>query len=274
MPSVFGISISGLQTSQAALNTTAQNISNANVEGYSRQRVSQETRNPEFIGGNYFGSGVEVGRVVRIFDKTQQLEIQAATASFNQLESYLAEAGRVDGLLADSDNGLNQAMQSFFSSLQGVVNDPASVSARQVMLSQTNGLVSRFASIHGQLETQSNQINTNIESIAEEVSALGQSIASLNNQISGSSGTPPPDFLDKRDAAITRLSKLVAVQTIEQSDGSFNVFIGSGQSLVVGSISNSLVAAVDDQNPRRRVLNLTAGSSAVNITSNLNGGKL
>ncbi len=274
MPSIFGISISGLQTSQAALNTAAHNISNANVEGYSRQRVSQETRNPEFLGGNYFGSGVEVGRVVRIFNQTQQIELQAATSNFNQLDTYLAEAGRVDGLLADSDNGLNQAMQSFFSSLQGVVNDPASVSARQVMLGQANSLVARFGSIQGQLETQTSQINTSIESIAKEISSLGQSIASLNNQISGSAGGPPPDLLDQRDAAITRLSELVAVQTTEQSDGSLNVFIGSGQSLVVGSISNSLVAGVDDQNPRRRTLNLTAGTSSIDITNNLNGGKL
>jgi flagellar hook-associated protein 1 len=271
---IFGISVSGLLTNQAALDTTSHNIANANTEGYSRQRVSQEQRLPEFIGGNYFGSGVEVAQVKRIFDQTHQLEIQSATANFKQLEAYLSQADRVDGLLADSQNGLDNSLQSFFSALSGVVNDPASVAARQVMLSQAEGLVSRFDSIHAQLDAQVTQINTSIDSVAQEITALGSSIANLNNQIAGAPGNPPPDLLDQRDLAIQRISELVAVQTTQQSDGSTNVFIGSGQSLVVGSISNQLVAAPNSQNPREMSLSLVSGSSSIEITDNIQGGQL
>lgn len=272
--SIFGISVSGLLANQAALNTTSHNIANANTEGYSRQRASQTPRLPEFIGGNYFGSGVEIGQVKRIFDQTHQIEIQASTANFMQLETYLAQAGRVDSLLADSENGLNSAIQGFFSSLQGVVNDPASISARQVMLGEAEGLVSRFDSIHSQLDAQITQVNANIDSIAQEISSLGQSIASLNDQIASSQGSEPPDLLDQRDLAITRLSELISVQTTKQSNGSFNVFIGSGQSLVIGSLSNSLVAVPDSQNARAMSLNLVAGASSIEITSNISGGAL
>ncbi len=272
--SIFGISVSGLLTNQAALNTTAHNIANANTEGYTRQRVFQTPRLPEFIGGNYFGSGVEVGQVKRIFEQTHQLEIQSATADFMRLETFLAQANRVDGLLADSQNGLNSSIQNFFSSLQAVVNDPASVAARQVMLGQMEGLVSKFDSIHSQLESQVTQVNSNIDGIAKEITSLGQAIALFNNKIAGSPGNVAPDLLDQRDLAITRLSELVSVQTIEQSDGSLNVFIGSGQSLVVGSLSNSLVANVDTQNPRSMTLSLVSGSSSIDITNNISGGQL
>ncbi len=271
---IFGISVSGLLTNQAALDTTSHNIANANTEGYSRQRVSQQQRLPEFIGGNYFGSGVEVGQVKRIFDQTHQLEIQSATANFKQLEAYLAQADRVDGLLADSQNGLDNSLQSFFSALSGVVNDPASVAARQVMLSQAEGLVSRFDSIHAQLDAQVTQINTSIASVAEEITALGNSIANLNTRIAGAPGNPPPDLLDQRDVAIQRISELVAVQTTRQTDGSINVFIGSGQSLVVGAISNQLLAAPNSQNPREMSLSLASGSSSIEITNNIEGGQL
>lgn len=274
MPSLFGLSVSGLLTNQAALNTTSHNIANASTEGYTRQRMSQVPRTAEFIGGNYFGSGVEVGAVLRIFDQTHQLEIQSATASFMSLETYLAEAGRVDSLLADSQNGLDVALQSYFSALQGVVSDPASVAARQVFFGQANSLASRFDSIHQQLETQTTQINTTIDSIAEEISSLGESIATLNNQIAGAPGNEPPDLLDQRDNAITRLSELVSVQTIRQSDGSLNVFIGNGQSLVVGSLSNQLVSADSNTDPRTKSLSLQAGSSSIDITANIAGGKL
>ncbi|MGB0496469.1 MAG: flagellar hook-associated protein FlgK [Kangiellaceae bacterium] len=274
MPSIFGISISGLLSNQAALNTTSHNIANANTEGYSRQRVDLGTSHPEFIGGNYFGSGVEVSQVRRIFEQTHQLEIQSATANFMRLDTYLSQAGRVDGMLADSENGLNNAIQNFFTAVQGVANDPASIAARQVMLDQAGGLVSRFDSIHNQLEAQTTQVNASIDSIAKEISSLGVSIAELNQQISGSPGNPPPDLLDQRDLAITKLSELVSVQTTTQEDGSLNVFIGSGQSLVVGAISTELVATVDPQDPKAMRLVLRTNSADINVTENLTGGQL
>lgn len=274
MPNIFGISVGGLLSNQAALNTTAHNIANANTEGYSRQRVDLTPSSPQFVGGNYFGAGVEVSQVRRIFDQIHQLEIQSANANFMRLEMYLSQAGRVDGMLADSDNGLNNAIQNFFTAAQGVANDPASIAARQVMLDQAGGLVSRFDSIHTQLEAQTTQVNASIDSIAKEITALGQSIAELNQQISSSGGNPPPDLLDQRDLAITRLSGLVSVQTTKQSDGSLSVFIGSGQSLVVGALATELVASLDPQDPRSMRLFLRTNNADIDITENINGGQL
>jgi len=272
--SIFNISISGLLSNQASIATTSHNIANANVEGYSRQRADQTSRLPQFIGGNYFGTGVEIGVVRRIFEATHQLEVQATTADFNQFESFLNQANRVDGLLADSDNGINTAIQNFFSALQGVVNDPASIPARQVLLSESEMMSARFDLVHSQLETQVTEINGSISSIAQEISVLSESIAKLNNQIAGSPGSFPPDLLDQREREITRLSELINVQTLEQDDGSLNVFIGTGQALVVGSLANSLVAEVDPLDPRGMRLNITAASSSIDITRNLTGGEL
>ncbi len=272
--SLFSIGISGLLANQSSLSTTSHNIANANVEGYSRQRVDQASRLPEFIGGNYFGNGAEVGTVKRIFIQSQQLELQAATADFHNFDSFLNQASRVDSLLADSENGVSTAIQGFFTSLQGVVNDPASIPARQVMLSEANTMVSRFEQVHNQLEKQASEINGSIASVADEITSLAGSIAKLNTQIAGSPGSYPPDLLDKRDTLVTRLSELVNVQTIEQSDGSTNVFIGTGQSLVVGSLANTIDAQPDPLDPRKMQLRLTAASSSIDITDNLNGGQL
>jgi len=274
MPSLFGIGVSGLLSNQASLSTTSHNIANANVEGYSRQRAQHINRNPEFIGGNYFGNGVEIGRVTRIFEQTRQLEVQSSTSSFMELEAYLSQANRVDEFFADSQNGLNNSLQTFFSAIQNVSNDPSSTTARQVMFEQSQSLVSKFDSIYNQLEAQSNQINQSIDDIAQEITSLGKSIALLNSQIAGSAGQAAPDLLDQRDAAITRLSELVSVQTVEQSDGSYNVFVGSGQSLVVGSLSNSVVSSQNPQDPKSRILSLSSGISSIEITNNISGGVL
>ncbi len=272
--SIFNISISGLLASQASIQTTSHNIANANVEGYSRQTASQETRNPNFLAGNYFGTGVEVSQVKRIFEASHQLAVQANTADFSRFDTFLSHASRVDNLLVEN-GGVTEVIQKYFSALQGVVNDPASISARQVMLSEAETMVSRFDLIHSQLENQVSEVNQSIKSNAEEITELAQSIARLNNQISSSPGDQPPDLLDQRDIAITRLSELVGVQTIEETDGSYNVFIGTGQSLVVGSIANQLTTNVAPNNPRYLTLNLsTGGSSSVDITDRITGGKL
>jgi len=274
MPNIFGVSLSGLFTNQTALNTTLHNIANANTEGYSRQRVDFSASTPSLLGGSYLGTGVEVSRIKRIFEQTHQLEIQSATTNFMQLDAYIAQAERVDGLLADSQNGLNVAIQNFFGAVQGVVNDPASIAARQVMLDQAGGLVSRFESIHNQLETQTMLVNSNIDSLAENITSLGQAIAELNQKISSSSGNPSPDLLDQRDLAITKLSELVSVQTTVQSNGSLNVFIGTGQSLVVGALSNELISTLDPKDPKSRSLFLQSNNSSVDVTNNISGGKI
>lgn len=272
--SIFDISISGLLANKAALSTTSHNIANANTEGYSRQRIAQNARNPEFIGGNYLGTGVEIGSVTRVFEASQQLELQANTANFFMFDSFLEQAQRIDGLLADSTNGINNAIQGFFTALQGVVNEPASIPARQVMLSETQMMISRFDQVHAQLESQVTEINSSIDSVAEEISALAESIAKLNNEISGASGSFPPDLLDRRDAEVTRLSELVAVQTLDQADGTLSVFIGTGQSLVIGSLANTLTADVNPLDPRSVRLSISAASSSLDITRNVTGGKL
>ncbi|MDH5432597.1 MAG: flagellar hook-associated protein FlgK, partial [Gammaproteobacteria bacterium] len=271
---LFDISVSGLLTNQTSINTTSHNIANANVEGYSRQRASQEPRLPQFIGGNYLGTGVEVATIKRIFEATEQLELQATTSSFYSYDTYLDQAKRLDGLLADSDSGVNSAIQNFFTALQGVVNDPASIPARQVMISEGEMMISRFELVYNQLESQNNEINTNIYSIAEEISSLATSIANLNNQIAGSAGSPPPDLLDKRDLQITRLSELVSVQTIQQEDGNLNVFIGTGQALVIGSFSSAVEGRLDPADPRSMRLYLASGNSSIDVTQNIVGGEL
>lgn len=271
---LFDISISGLLSNKAAISTASHNIANANVEGYSRQRVSQNSRTPEFIGGNYFGVGVEISSVKRVFEAAQQLELQANTADFFQADSFFQQAARVDTLLADSKNGISKTIQNYFTALQGVVNDPASIPARQVMLSESQTMMARFEQVHKQLETQMTEINGNIDSIAQEITARAQAIAKLNNEIVSSPGSLPPDLLDKRDVEVARLSELVSVQTLTQSDGGINVFIGTGQSLVVGALANQLKAEVDPANPKGMRLSITAGSSPIDVTRNLNGGKL
>ncbi len=271
------VGVSGLLANQAAINTTSHNIANASTEGYSRQVTQIDTRSPQFLGGNYIGSGAELDTIRRIFDISTQLEIQANTSAFNELDVYLDQAGRVDNLLADSSTSLNEGLQAFFSAVQTVANDPSSVAARQVLLSQGELLVGRFKTLNEQLTSQARTINVGIDSAAQEITALGKTIAELNVKISAASGGgqgQPNDLMDQRDRAINDLAKLVDIKTLPQDDNTISVFVGSGQTLVVGATANEVIAEPKTNDPRSLELSLQTSAGQVPITETLSGGKL
>ncbi|HIP20263.1 MAG TPA: flagellar hook-associated protein FlgK, partial [Sulfurimonas sp.] len=71
MPSIFNslsIGYSGLAAAQVGINTTGNNIANAEVEGYTRQRVVQAAQTPLFTGAGNIGNGTQVADIQRVFD--------------------------------------------------------------------------------------------------------------------------------------------------------------------------------------------------------------
>ena len=275
---IFGIGSSALQAYQQALTVTGHNIANAANEDYSRQRVELEVRNPQFLGGNFIGQGVDVGDIHRIADQFVQSQLLTNTAGAGRQQVYYEYAERIDNLLADPEAGLSPALQKFFAAVEDVANDPTSTAARQVLLSEGQSLADRFAYLQRRVEDQRQLVEGQIGSTVEEINGLADGIAVLNRQIAEgigqSGGRPPSDLLDQRDAMLGRLAELVAVQTLEQDDGSVNVLIGNGQSLVVGSESTTLTAQALGGDPSRMEIAVVSPNSMVRVTDLLSGGRL
>lgn len=275
---ILGIGISGLLAYQRSLATAGHNITNANTEGYSRQRVELGTRPPDFSGGGYNGTGVSVESVRRMYDNFLTSQVRNSTASFSQSNYFHTLSSRIDNLLADPQAGLTPALQSFFNSVQDVSNDPSSLAARQVLLSESSTLVERFHALDTRFSELNSSINIDISNTVTEINSLAQGIASANQDIAlatgSGAGNLPNDLLDKRDALIVEMSKRIAVTTVSQDDGSINIFIGNGQSLVSGFRPQSLSAVQNQFDPTRLDVGYKIGNSVVNITDQLSGGKL
>ncbi len=278
MADLLNIGVSGLLTFQRNLATTSHNISNVNTPGYSRQRVELGTRPPQFAGGGYAGSGVQVTSVQRVYDSFLTSQIRASTSANSQLQTLYSNASQVDNLLADAQSGLSPALQDFFSAVQGVADHPASIPARQVLLSNAAGLTDRFQYLNQRLGDLRNSINTQLQTITTEINSLAQGIANVNKDIvdavGSGAGAAPNDLLDKRDTLIAQLAERVAVTTVAQDDGSLNVFIGNGQSLVVGGASNTLATASNAFDPTRLEVAFKIGTTTAIISDNLTGGTL
>ena len=273
------VAITGLQVFQRALATTANNVANVGTEGYTRQRVDIVSRPTQRFGDGFFGSGARVSSVQRIEDQFLNARVQSSASDVARLDSYLGLVQRVENLVSGSQGGLDSALQNFFNSLQDLSNDPASIPARQVVLSNSNTLVARFQDLNDSYEDINQEINTRLRGDINDINSLASGIADLNKAIVEASATTsgegvPNDLVDQRNVLIGRLSERLSVNTVELSDGSVNVFIGGGESVVIGSLSRKLSTINDPANPGELRVGIDVGGSVFDITDRITGGSV
>lgn len=278
MADPLNIGVSGLLAAQRNVATTNHNIANVNTEGYSRQRVGQESRIPQASGSGFIGKGVDVATIRRIADGFLNKQLENTLSSEAKFAAFAEYANFVEGVVASENSGVAPAMTNFFDSLQDVNNDPNSSSARAVFLGAADALVARFNEQSEQLAEIERGLNVDIRNHVGEVNQLTANIADLNRQISearGIGGTQPAnDLLDRRDQAVRDLSELVGVQTVEQTDGTLSVFIGVGLPVVNGPLSYPLSTLQNPNDSTRTEIAYGAGAARTVVSDGLVRGRL
>lgn len=274
---ILGIGTSALGVFRQSLETISHNIANVNTEGYSRQNVEAGTRPPNFYGGQYVGTGVQVDAITRAFNQFVSGQLTGYTATNAYAQRYSALASQVDNLLSADGSALGPGLQSFFESVQGVATDPTSDAARQEMLSQGQALAGRFHSLDQQLDFLRQGANGDIGNLVSEINTLSAGIAKVNQAVANArtqGGGAPNDLLDKRDALINQLAGKVSVRTVAQDDGSLNVVIGNGLSLVTGNRANTLIATRLDGPVGSVDVGLKTDVGVVPVSDQISGGEL
>lgn len=239
MVDILRLGSSTLSSLQQAMSTTGHNIANVNTDGYSRQSVQFETHNSQQYGFGFVGQGSRIGSVDRSHNDFLTSQVRDFTSNFAQQSVFTEFSSRIDNLLANTETSLNTSMQNFFGAMADVAASPSTLPERQAMLGEANNLVDKQQAFYNMLQDLNKEVNSAMQLAVDDINNLAEGIAELNAQItsdsnSGSRSTPN-DLLDQRDRLIEQLSEKVGVTTVEQSDGSLNLFVGKGQPLVVGS---------------------------------------
>ncbi len=275
---IFGTGVSALLAFQSSLATTGHNVANVNTEGYSRQRVELGQKNPQFAGYGYVGRGVDVTDVRRIHSEVITQEIRNTTATASQMDTLSLMAGQLDNLVADADAGISPALQSFFDAVNDVADDPASIPARQVMISQAEALVDRFDHFEERFDVLDRNVNDTLDTSVAEINTLTSAIADLNRNIvaakGAGGGAQPNDLLDQRDQLLVKLAEHVAVTAVEEDDGAINVFVGKGQLLVNRFSTQTMSYTRNEFDPTRYEVALTSLGNTVEVSNLVSGGKL
>ncbi|HCA63820.1 flagellar hook-associated protein FlgK [Stutzerimonas stutzeri] len=276
MADLLSIGLSGLAASKTQLSITGHNITNVNTPGYSRQDATQATRSPQFSGAGYIGSGTTLVDVRRTYSEFLTSQLRSSTSLNRDVEAYKSQIDQLDSLLTGTTTGITPSLQKFFSALQTAAEDPANIPARQLVLAEAEGLARRFNTVYDRLSEQNNFTNKQMAAVTDQVNRLAGSIGSLNEAIAiaAANGKQPNDLLDARDEAVRQLSGYIGVTVVPQDDSSFNVFIGSGQPLVVGSKVARLEVVPGQGDPNRHEVQFISGGSRQGITSQITGGEL
>lgn len=272
---ILNTALSGLAAFQRSLETTSNNISNVNTEGYSRQRAELATTPAQFMGSGYVGTGVAVANIARSYDQFISGQIRSSTSAFSEVDSYHTLASQIDTLIADENTGISAAMKAFFNSVNDVANNPSSTPVRNVLISEGKALVNQFDSIGSRLDEIKQQVDSNLETDVLDLNNYASAIAKLNTQIVDAIGRTsgqqmPNDLLDQRDELLRKVAEKVDTAVVSQGDGSVSVFIGQGQPLVLGAGVRTLSLSGNNFDPTHQEIYL----NSENITSYLSGGQI
>ncbi|HTC44485.1 MAG TPA: flagellar hook-associated protein FlgK [Steroidobacteraceae bacterium] len=278
MADVLSTSVSGLLAFQQALAVTSNNVSNVSTPGYSEESIELTPQVGQSTTIGNFGTGVQVAGVTRNYSELLAGQMRTSQSSYSSFNTFATSAATVDNMLSDTTTGLSAQLQTFSNSLQTLANSPTLPASGTAVLSAATSLAQSVQGYASQLQTTEQDVQGQISSNIQEINSLAGSIADVNSQISAQSNTgqQPNSLLDQRDELIDQLSQYVSVSTDTQSNGSMNVFIGNGQSLVSGGTAQTLSAIPNQYSPTQYDVALqTAGTSTpVDITSAITGGSL
>ena len=271
---LMAMGIKAMAANYAALQTTSHNIANANVAGYSRQQVQLATAQGQFSGAGFFGRGVDVVAVTRSHDAFLTGEAAGARALAGMDASRLEQLQRLEGIFRPGESGLGHATDAFLNSLADLASRPTDGAVRQVVLARAGDLADRYGQAGSALDEVQAGVSSGLQATVAQVNTLARSIAETNQRIAAlrGLGQPANDLLDQREQLISELSQHVKTSRIEADDGSLAIFIGGGQSLVLGAEAVRLTVVADAADPSRSALAIEAGGPPRPLAQDALGG--
>ncbi len=238
MASLFntlGIGYSGLSASQVGVNTTGQNISNAETDGYTRKRVVQSAATPLTLAPGNVGNGVEIQNIERIFDDflfrkytdtySDKEYSDFMNKTLDELSTYFPEV---------NDVGIKADLEEFYNLWQSFADNPTNNSVKIALAEQTNTLTDHIKGLNNQIYDLQKKLNDELKVNVDEVNRLAEQIAGLNKEIDiaeAADGYTANDLRDKRSVLERDLARLIdAKVSVETLDSNINLDSSSTKS--------------------------------------------
>ena len=243
----------GVLTQQKLLNTTSNNITNVNTEGYVRQETVVYTSAIEW------GIGETITR--RLYDKYTQREMFRDQGNVGFYDAYATGLNTVDKLLSSEDTSIATQLDNLFSSMEESVHNTTSTAYRQELLTQLQTTVDRYNTLNYNIKNELNDINNKISDSATNINDLVEAFYEVNRSVRNLSDRAAQtdvglQLYDKRDMIVNQLSELVDVNLTVESDGAYSLYLGNGQLLANADTYAQIKVVKDEADNTKRSLNL------------------
>ena len=224
MPSQFfglNTAYTGLLNANAGLNTTANNISNAETEGYSRQGVHSEAAEALRVFTTYgcAGAGVETIAIERIHDEFYDNKYWANNDKTGQYEMKDYYMKQIEDYFRDDSTieGFTTTFNKMMSALAEVKKNPANISTKAQFVGMADNLCEYFNSMAGSMEQVQKDVNSEIKLKVDEINSIASELATINKQINviEIGGGTANELRDKRTLLVDQLSSIVSVEAKE-----------------------------------------------------------
>ena len=225
-----------------AIRITGDNIANVNIPGYSRRRGDFVSTDINPATG--VGTGVELAQVTRIVDNFINKQLVDATGqrAFSDIRSDLLsrmeEAFSVEG----GTDQINTAMTEFFSSLEDLSTNPSDLALRDQVLQAGQHIVATISDTYNQVAGLQREADNRIGSLVLSVNQITSGIAEINRGIVQQEvgGQEALGLRDSRDELMRQLGELVSFQTVDNPDGTNQIYLSNGFGLVTGATARTL----------------------------------
>lgn len=249
---------SGLRAANASINTAANNVSNADTTGYSRQKVIQEAADPLRVFASYgcAGAGVKTLAIERIRDEFYDIKYRENETSYGEYSTKNYYMQLIQKYFEDDET---TGFATIFKNMQAcgtqeVLKNPGDATSKKNFIGTVEKLVEYFNTSAKNLERLQKDVNDEIKVRVEKINAISKEIQTLNKQINviELSGSKANELRDKRDLLVDQLSEIVDVEVSEtpiydtndpdrETGGHrYMVRIAGGQTLVDNNKRNEL----------------------------------
>lgn len=217
----LNISYTGLLASNAALNTTANNIANTDTQGYSRQIVNQTAANAlrTYTTFGCSGSGVDVKSIERVRDEFYDVKFwinRSIEGEYDKKQYYMCQME--DYFLDDTTvKGFKTIFDEMRGSLEELMKNAGDTTVKSQFVGYARNLTTYFNEMAANLIRMQEDVNSEIKVKVDEINSYAQEISSLNKQINviELTGVTANELRDQRTVIVDKLSKIVDVEVTE-----------------------------------------------------------
>ncbi len=239
---LFDSAMAGLQSAQAGMMVTSQNVTGSSVDGYVRRTSNPRINGMSPTSIDLTGTSFAVEGFSRYFDNLLQGQVLSQQSKTAYTQTLVQAVTPLDAMLTDPATSVAAALGNFFNAAGSIANEPNNFAYQQSLIGTARQVADRIRGMAEVLGQISNNASTALADVLNQANTLTPQLASVNAKIRASAtpglAYPSADLLDERDRIVAKLQDLVGGNTLINEDGSASYLV-NGQHLVDREIANS-----------------------------------